>query len=344
MRSIWRIDVCLRALFIIGCLGLAADLRANEIYVENTVDETTVITLRSLREAWENAINDNAAHSDREAGAVGGGALVLPSGATITLTAPLSVDSELLIVGNGSTITKTGGLLFATTGSIGTLTLRNLTLDGDAGICISAVTGNQDYVLDRVTLFNCWLGVAGSATAGVDEYIDVLLVNSTIDGNDVADALGISVTGDGFTVNIVNSTITRNKIGVSAPTGPKISIANSLLAGNDMNCSNSSATLSGVNLSDDATCGPASANLLVVANALIGPLDDNGGPTKTHALLSGSPAIDTADDAICAADPVNGIDQRGSARPFDGDEDGTAHCDIGAFELLIAPRAGCGTH
>ncbi len=34
--------------------------------------------------------------------------------------------------------------------------------------------------------------------------------------------------------------------------------------------------LPGVNLSDDATCGPASANLLVVADAMIGPLADNG--------------------------------------------------------------------
>jgi len=59
---------------------------------------------------------------------------------------------------------------------------------------------------------------------------------------------------------------------------------------------------------------------------LLGTLEDNGGPTQTHALLGGSPAIDMGDDVICAAAPVDGIDQRGVARPYG------AACDIGAFE------------
>lgn len=54
-------------------------------------------------------------------------------------------------------------------------------------------------------------------------------------------------------------------------------------------------------------------------------LQDNGGPTNTHALLPGSPAIDAGDDAACAAPPVSGVDQRGIARPQG------AHCDIGAL-------------
>ena len=57
-------------------------------------------------------------------------------------------------------------------------------------------------------------------------------------------------------------------------------------------------------------------------NPLFGPLADNGGPTVTHALLPGSPAINTANNATCAA-----TDQRGVARPFGG------MCDIGAFEF-----------
>ncbi|MEP6896755.1 MAG: choice-of-anchor Q domain-containing protein, partial [Chloroflexota bacterium] len=65
---------------------------------------------------------------------------------------------------------------------------------------------------------------------------------------------------------------------------------------------------------------PASSDL-VVWDALIGPLVDNGGPTLTHALLPGSPAIDAGDDAACSA-----VDQRGIARPQG------AHCDIGSYE------------
>jgi hypothetical protein len=60
---------------------------------------------------------------------------------------------------------------------------------------------------------------------------------------------------------------------------------------------------------------------LINGAALIGPLADNGGPTFTHALSPGSPAIDAANDALCPA-----TDQRGTNRP-----QGT-HCDIGAYE------------
>ena len=58
----------------------------------------------------------------------------------------------------------------------------------------------------------------------------------------------------------------------------------------------------------------------------LGPLQANGGPTQTMALGAGSAARDAADDAICAAPPVNNLDQRGVARPQG------AHCDIGAYE------------
>jgi len=59
----------------------------------------------------------------------------------------------------------------------------------------------------------------------------------------------------------------------------------------------------------------------------LGPLADNGGFTQTLALLSGSPAIDTANPAFCPT-----YDQRYYARPIDGDGNGSAICDMGAFE------------
>jgi hypothetical protein len=72
---------------------------------------------------------------------------------------------------------------------------------------------------------------------------------------------------------------------------------------------------------------------LVVADAMLGPLQDNGGPTETHDLLPGSPAIDAGDSAGCPA-----ADQRGEARPFDGDYDGVSDCDIGAVEYVPEPH------
>lgn len=61
-------------------------------------------------------------------------------------------------------------------------------------------------------------------------------------------------------------------------------------------------------------------------NALLAPLGTFGGPTQTHALLPGSPALNAGDNAACAAGPVGNLDQRGVARPQQ------ATCDIGAFE------------
>ena len=84
----------------------------------------------------------------------------------------------------------------------------------------------------------------------------------------------------------------------------------------------------GYNLTDDITCGFTQPGDLVVADAMLGPLQDNGGPTETHDLLPGSPAID-AGSVNC---PPPDTDQRGVARPQGTD------CDIGAVEFVPEPE------
>ena len=61
----------------------------------------------------------------------------------------------------------------------------------------------------------------------------------------------------------------------------------------------------------------------------LGPLENNGGPTKTHALLAGSPAIDQGDNTGVPATDQRGF---GFARKKDGNGDGSLIVDIGAFE------------
>jgi hypothetical protein len=78
----------------------------------------------------------------------------------------------------------------------------------------------------------------------------------------------------------------------------------------------------GNNISSDASFGFMQSSSFNNLDPLVGPLADNGGPTRTLALLSGSPAIDAANDA---AAPMQ--DQRGLPRPF------ALHADIGTFEL-----------
>ena len=76
----------------------------------------------------------------------------------------------------------------------------------------------------------------------------------------------------------------------------------------------------GNNLFTDATANPVASDL-VVGHPGIDSLQDNGGPTKTHALLPGSPAIDAANPLFSPA-----TDQRGVARDFAS--------DIGSFEAI----------
>lgn len=84
-------------------------------------------------------------------------------------------------------------------------------------------------------------------------------------------------------------------------------------------------TNEGVNAARDGSCMLDSG--AIVADPLeLAALGDHGGPTATAPPLRSSPLVDAG--ALCAA-----LDQRGEARPQDGDGDGSAACDVGAVEL-----------
>ncbi len=84
----------------------------------------------------------------------------------------------------------------------------------------------------------------------------------------------------------------------------------------------------GFNIYDGERCNFNEPGDTVETMPLLGPLADNGGATETHAPLAGSKAIDTGSNALC---PLT--DQRGVARPIDGDKVSDAICDIGAHEF-----------
>ena len=104
---------------------------------------------------------------------------------------------------------------------------------------------------------------------------------------------------------------------------------------NGANCRGYTPTSDDFNLASDESCALPNPSDVEGVDPLLGPIGDNGGATRTHLPLPGSPLIDGVLAPVCPA-----TDQRGVARPQDGDDDGIAHCDIGAVEVAPEPASG----
>lgn len=107
-----------------------------------------------------------------------------------------------------------------------------------------------------------------------------------------------------------------------------VTLTGSIVAHNDNGDCLNAVNSGGYNLDSDGSCGLTGAGDLS-GDPMLGPLQNNSGRTMTHALLAGSPAL----DAVAAGACTESADQRGVRRPQDGNGDGVALCDMGAFEL-----------
>lgn len=183
--------------------------------------------------------------------------------------------------------------------------------EGDVTISRSTITGNNEsiYNADASTL---------------------LLINSTVSGNTAFRTMG-GIMNWGGTAKIIHSTITNNATnsgywpgGISG----SVILSRSIVAHNMGGDCSTAVVSRGYNLDSDGSCGLNETSDLT-ADPLLGPLQDNGGPTATHALLPGSPAIDHIPTRLCPAT----LDQRGLPRPADGNGDGLLACDVGAYEV-----------
>lgn len=156
---------------------------------------------------------------------------------------------------------------------------------------------------------------------GVSNAGRISLRNMTISGND-----GDGVQNLGLAEISFSTIVNNDRYGLTGGTPEDTRISNSILEGNWQNCSSgiTMPTSNGYNISSDATCAFSNPGDINSLSSQIGPLAMNGGPTMTHLLNVGSPALDSANPAECP-----GIDQRSVARP-----QGTA-CDRGAYELNV---------
>ena len=254
-----------------------------------------------------------------------------------TLTITNSTISGNVAGSNGGGINK----------YVGSLIVTNSTISGNVA---GAGGGGISNVNGGTTVTNST--ISGNQTAGngggISNYSTLTVTNSTISMNNAnTDGGGIYNHG---TSNVYNSTITGNDAdhdrdptggsggGVYNYPGTTVNLRNTLVAGNDVanapipdDCKGTINSY-GWNLFWDVTGCTVNGNWgYLNALSTIGPLQNNGGPTWTHALLPGSNAIDGGDQVLgCIG--ANGLplatDQRGAARV----EGIFMLCDIGAFE------------
>jgi CSLREA domain-containing protein len=235
---------------------------------------------------------------NRSTGSSGSGGAILSVGSSLTV-----VDSTF-----NSNSAVVGGALYNSVN--GTLSVSGSTFDRNEA---TTNFGGGVYNTAAVTVTNSTFSgnSAGAQGGGLANFESATVTNSTFSGN----LTGFGAAGTG---------------GVYSVSGTTVNIFNTVLVrGTGANCIRITAAADSV--ADDGSC--AGATQRTTAEIALGPLQDNGGPTFTHALLPGSHAIDLSPTASCAAAPVNGLDQRGEPRNVDGDGAASVNeCDAGAYE------------
>ncbi len=268
---------------------------------------------------------------------------------TIVIRDQIFVPGHRLVIdGSGQTVILSGGnqnRLFNVGGGA-TLELHRITLtNGNAGSGGGGAITTGGYV----TITNSALLSNTAAYGGALEIYNggVLIQNSTLAGNQVLDPdpdLGgggainqyynIDASNDKPLVVIQNSTIAYNyavkagREGIWQENGILRLQYNVIAHNGTGNCKIDAPHkeiqfFSTGNLDNDGTCSPA-----IQADPALLPLGSYGANTPMFALQPNSPAIDAAPANTCAGT----VDQRSVLRPRDGNRDGTAGCDLGAYE------------
>ena len=247
---------------------------------------------------------------------------IFSGGATVTIT-DCTISNNFSAPG--------GGGIF---GTHTFLSVANSTISGNS----TPRSGGGISVSGGLVIENSTISGNSAGTSGGGIYGGATVENSTISDN----SAGVSGGGIYGGATVENSTISGN----SGTNGGGIYNTSSLIVRNTIlnagasgeNIFNDGGTVTslGYNLSSDDAggylTGPGDQ---INTDPLLGPLQNNGGPTFTHALLPGSPAIDAGDPNF-SPPPFN--DQRGCHfdRVFNG------RIDIGSFETQ-PPRRPCPT-
>ena len=242
-----------------------------------------------------------------------------------------------------------GGAVSTSAGS-GTLTMTDVSFAGGGGSIGGALfthggTVNGSGVTFESNGSGAFDGGAAYLAGGA-----VTLINTTIVNNGWASSFGGGIDNAGANLTLGNDTFSGNLRGAIETDHGTTSVANTIIGagfadGSDFACvaagksndagSTTSTAITndlGSNIDEDGSCNLTKSTDFSDVDAHLAPIADNGGPTRTQALLHGSPAIGDANTTGCPP-----TDQRGTSRPSTG-------CDIGAFEavMLGPPTASTG--
>ena len=297
----------------------------------------------------------------------GGGGVYAESGATVTITSATISDNRATgAAGSGGGILVAPDASVSVT--LGEITGNRANRAG-AGVEVAggaaslsevSVVGNAIATANPGNGGGLHVGGAGVATVSRSTFADnsadeggglwisgpgsLDLDNSTVSGN-AADAMGGGVYDDGGAdIAIRSTTVVNNSAGSNGGGLGQGSVArdrtfsfqntivgNNTAGGQGDDCSGTFES-GGFNLIEDTegcTINGDTASNVTGQDPMVGPLADNGGPTATHALLDGSPAIDAGQSSF-------DVDQRNQPRN-DGQD------DIGAFEMGDDGMIACTT-
>ncbi len=231
-----------------------------------------------------------------------------------------SIESSTVINNEASA----GGGIFIRR-PLSSLTIKDSSISNNSASGVGG--GICSFYRARVSVTNTTIeGNRSARGGGLCLYSEAKVVNSTISGNSA------SIEGGGFILGQAN--VTLNNVTVSGNSAlsrggnlllnsfAALTMTNSILANSnteDCYIVNGEGFISAddSNIIQDGSCGTSALSI----NPRLGSLQFNGGTTKTHALLSGSLAINSGNGISCET-----FDQRGFER--------VGNCDIGAFEFI----------
>jgi uncharacterized repeat protein (TIGR01451 family) len=245
-----------------------------------------------------------------------------------------TISGNTALAGDGGGIHHSTGVISVTNSTVsgnsasfgggisnnGSMTIANSTVSGNSAEIFVEMGGGGIYNNGDLTVINSTVSgnSANNVGGGIFNFRTLNLIHLTIVSNSAkTEGGGLFNINDSYTgtINITNTILAANRVGATA---------------NDCFLASGILNSGGYNLvrAPDVSCLFSATGDVTGSDPLLDILADNGGDTLTHALLSGSHAIDAVPQAQCALT----TDQRGSPRPQGPD------CDIGAYESSGFPN------